>query len=236
MARSKASSQRLASWIFGGISFCFLIGVFIFGPDELPAEKQRILGLICSVFAGLFGYFFTGSIKLMAEGQLSKWSKITIQAGGGAAFFVLVLLWWGSDFAPVTRMEEKLDNVTKDVVDIKKNVTDIKKDVRQVVSIVGMLREELSLKSEQLVCLQGYIASLEKVVPSERARQLADQIPDDASAYALALKAIAQQRFDDARRLLSVPVRYVNYPDLWHRTQQDVFAANLLQPPFDGSS
>ena len=103
MAATKASSQYLASWIFGGITFAFLIGVFIFGPDELPEEKQRILGIICSVFAGLFGYFFTGSIKLVTEGKLPKWGKVSIQAGGGVALFVLVLLWWGSNYAPVTR-------------------------------------------------------------------------------------------------------------------------------------
>jgi len=41
MAGTKASSQRLASWIFGGIAFAFLIGVFIFGPNELPPQKHR---------------------------------------------------------------------------------------------------------------------------------------------------------------------------------------------------
>ena len=38
--------------------------------------------------------------------------------------------------------------------------------------------------------------------PSPRAQELAAQIPSDANPYALALKAIAESRFDDARRLL----------------------------------
>ena len=114
MAATKASSQRLASWIFGGIALAFLIGVFIFGPDELPEEKRRILGIICAVLAGLFGYFFTGSMKLVTEGKLPKWGRITIQASGGVAMFVLVLLWWGSNYAPVTRrIEERIDDIHK---------------------------------------------------------------------------------------------------------------------------
>lgn len=185
MGRSKSGSQRVASWIFGGIAFAFLIWAFIFGPDELPAEKQRILGIMCALLAGLFGYFFTGSMNLIAEGNLPKWGKVTIQASGGAALFALVLWWWGSGYAPVRRIENK--------------ITDIDKKVAQ---IVGMLREELSIKNKQIVFLQGEIARVREITPSERARELAERIPDDASPYALALKAIAQKRFKDARRFL----------------------------------
>ena len=62
MATNRAGSQRLASWIFGGIAFAFLIGVFIFGPDELSAGQHRILGIMCAVLAGLFGYFSLRSV------------------------------------------------------------------------------------------------------------------------------------------------------------------------------
>jgi len=118
---TKASFQRLASWIFGGITFVFLIGVFVFGPDELSEGKQRILGIMCAVLAGLFGYFFTGSMKLVTEGNLPKWGKISIQASGGVALFVLVLLWWGSVYAPVNKrseegindIEHKTDKITQ---------------------------------------------------------------------------------------------------------------------------
>lgn len=109
---TKTSFQRLASWIFGGITFAFLIGVFVFGPDELPEGKQHILGIMCAVLAGLFGYFFTGSMKLVTEGKLPKWGKISIQASGGVALFVLVLLWWGSIYAPVNKTsKETIDEI-----------------------------------------------------------------------------------------------------------------------------
>ena len=123
MAATKANSQRLASWIFGGIAFAFLIGVFIFGPDELSTEKHRILGIMCAVLAGLFGYFFTGSMKLVTEGKLPKWGKVSIQASGGMALFVLVLLWWGSDYAPVGRLEEKVKELLDETSDIKEDTS-----------------------------------------------------------------------------------------------------------------
>jgi drug/metabolite transporter (DMT)-like permease len=79
MAATKASSQRLAPWIFGGIAFAFLIGVFILWPEDgLSPVKNRILGIMCALLAGLFGYFFTGSMKLVTEGTLSRWGKVSI--------------------------------------------------------------------------------------------------------------------------------------------------------------
>jgi tetratricopeptide (TPR) repeat protein len=50
--------------------------------------------------------------------------------------------------------------------------------------------------------LQGQVERLQIQAPSPRARELAAQIPSDAEPYALALKAIAESRFDDARVLL----------------------------------
>ena len=192
MAATKTGSQSLASWIFGGIAFAFLIGVFVFGPDEISAEKHRILGIMCAVLAGLFGYFFTGSMKLVTEGKLPGWGKVSIQAGGGMALFVLVLLWWGSDYAPVGRLEEKVEEILDDTAEIKEGIT----------QIVEMLKDELSIKSKKIESLQGEVTRLRDIIPSDRAIQLAQQIPEDAGPYALALKAIAEKRFEDARRLL----------------------------------
>jgi tetratricopeptide (TPR) repeat protein len=42
---------------------------------------------------------------------------------------------------------------------------------------------------------------------SKEARELAPHIPDDAGPYALAIKAIAQERFDDADNLLDQPTK-----------------------------
>jgi tetratricopeptide (TPR) repeat protein len=46
------------------------------------------------------------------------------------------------------------------------------------------------------------VERLQAQAPSPRARELAAHIPSDADPYALALKAMAERRFDDARPLL----------------------------------
>jgi tetratricopeptide (TPR) repeat protein len=64
-------------------------------------------------------------------------------------------------------------------------------------------RKQLGTKDIQIAFLQGQLERLQNVQePSPRARELAAQIPSDADPYALALKAIAEKRFDDARQLL----------------------------------
>lgn len=69
--------------------------------------------------------------------------------------------------------------------------------------IVRELAEALSPSG--VAALQGGGAGLGTPVPSEEARELAAKIPANADPYALALKAIAERRFDDARRLLDEP-------------------------------
>jgi len=81
----------------------------------------------------------------------------------------------------------------------QQDTSEIKKSVAQTVE---MLRDELSIKNEQIEFLQGQIGSLGEIIPSDRARELAKQIPKDAGPYALALKAITERRFEDARHFL----------------------------------
>lgn len=103
---SKSRFRRLATWIFGSISFALLIGIFLFGPRELPQYKHQLLSYFSALLAGLFGYFMTGSIGLVAETNLPKFGKVTIQACGGMALFVFVLLIWSTDLAPRVRTLE----------------------------------------------------------------------------------------------------------------------------------
>lgn len=82
---------------------------------------------------------------------------------------------------------------------MKKKLSEIKQNTEK---IVLLLQEELSFKNTQIIFLQSQITQLQIQAPSPRARELAAQIPSNADAYALALKAIAESRFDDARPLL----------------------------------
>ena len=83
----------------------------------------------------------------------------------------------------------------------QKDVDAIKGDTQE---IVRLIRNELRIKNERITSLHNLLGQRVPEEPAPRARELAAQIPDTADAYARALKAIAEQRFDDARRLLGV--------------------------------
>ena len=77
------------------------------------------------------------------------------------------------------------------------------KALEMLEDIVELLRKELAFKNDQIGFLQGQIERSQLPEPSPRAHELAEQISDDAEPYALALKAIAEKRYDDARRYLA---------------------------------
>lgn len=165
--------------------FC---GRIFFSPEKLPDYKQRMLAIVCALLSGLLAFFLTGTIGLEIKWIKSRFGDIGVNATGGVAVFVLVLVWWMSPLAPV-------------------GVEDIKVIAAQILNNVQSLEEEfrkqLGTKDAQIVFLHGQMEQLQKVKePSPRARQLAAQIPADAEPYALALKAIAEKRLDDARQLL----------------------------------
>lgn len=55
---SKANSRIL----FAGLILLFLIWVIVFGPNELPEYKQRILACITAFLGGLFFYLISGAL------------------------------------------------------------------------------------------------------------------------------------------------------------------------------
>lgn len=101
---NKRDHQVIATWIFGAISFVFLIGVFLFGPDALPFFKQKIIAVISALLVGFFTYFLTGTIEIYAKKQSQALGLVAVKATGGIGMFLLVLVWWSSDLAPVRVM------------------------------------------------------------------------------------------------------------------------------------
>jgi len=98
-----------------------------------------------------------------------------------------------------------------------------------VAQIVEMLREELSVKNSQIEFLQGQVTRLQGITPSDRVRQLTRQIPEDAGPYALALKAIGEKRFEDARRLLdkAQEEKEIELAEIYRtRGQTELYAGN----------
>ncbi len=108
--------QPLASWIFGSLTFIFILGVFFFGPENLTSHQLRLLAFINALLAALFGYFLIGNIAIEGKSEKEKIGKITIQAGGSFAMFVLVLGWWSIDFQALhgTLNVEPIQSVTPD--------------------------------------------------------------------------------------------------------------------------
>lgn len=92
--------QMLAAWIFGSLTLVFLMVIYLRGGNT----HDPVIRLIASILAGLMGFFITGSMKLVSEGKIASWGKISIQAGGGAAFFALVFLTWPKE--PVVNPKE----------------------------------------------------------------------------------------------------------------------------------
>ena len=112
---TKRDHQIIASWVFGGISFVFLLGVFILGPDELPPFKYKILTLVSSLLVGFFGYFLTGAISIEGKGRFPFLESVVIRSGGGIALFVLTMVWWSSPQQQFLR--EKLEQLTFELSD-----------------------------------------------------------------------------------------------------------------------
>jgi len=106
MNMNKKDHQIVATWIFGTLTFVFLVAVFIFAPNELPPYKHRLLSLFSSALAGFFTFFLSGTIGISGTPKLPFVGQLGLRASGGAAVFALVLFWWSTDFAPV-KVEEK---------------------------------------------------------------------------------------------------------------------------------
>jgi tetratricopeptide (TPR) repeat protein len=89
---TKKTNTVIATWVFGSLSFAFLIIVFWIAPKPLERFQLRIIAFVSSLLMGLFGYFLPGAVNIRVPG---------VRAGGGVALFLLTLWWWNSEFAPI---------------------------------------------------------------------------------------------------------------------------------------
>lgn len=70
------------------------------------------------------------------------------------------------------------------------------------------------------------------IAPSARARQLAAELPTHGTPYIQALKAAAEQRYDDARKLLDKSSEDGSYREFRLRAQVETFAGQFSQALF----
>ena len=114
------SSQEIASWVFGSILLVFVLLVFIIDRyirrgDPIEPYQHNLLGFVCALLAGLFAFFFTGSISVSIVGSSGHFGKLATQASGGAGAFLIVLWWWKSSLTPV-KSKRKLIKITEHIV------------------------------------------------------------------------------------------------------------------------
>ena len=171
------------------MSFAILSWSVVLGPEELSPTRHTSLGIISGILCGLFGYFFTGSIRLVSEGRIPNWGKVGVQAGGGIALFLFVLIWWRSNHAPVAN-------------DFQERIDAMKGEVASVISYLQLQRELRDVRPF-VVAVQPNLRNSGLIHTSSKAKDLASEIPDSATGYALALKAIAQEDYVFARELLN---------------------------------
>ena len=204
---AEAESSAIWKGILRFLVFVFHACVFIFVPAKLPEFKQRMLAIFSALLSGLFAFFLPGTIGLEIEGIESRFGEINVEAAGGIAVFLLVLVWWLSPWAPVGKeVKKKLNDIKSDTEEIRSDAKDMKSDIQEIKSGVDSILEKvlqpINAQNAQIVSPQGQMEHLQTQTPSSRARELAEQIQTDADSYALGLKALAESRFDDARRHL----------------------------------
>jgi len=172
-----ASSQAVASWIFGSITLIFLIIAFFFVRGKLPLFKERILAVIAALCAGLFAFFFTGYIFLNIEYELPEGIKIAIKSTGGLALFVLIYVLWFFQLKPT--QNNKLIKI-KQVKPARDAVSATDSASVQIDNRQGLEPETILAELKQSLLGQG--------ASQERIRQLEQQIGEYKQQLAEALE------------------------------------------------
>jgi tetratricopeptide (TPR) repeat protein len=195
-----ASSQALASWLFGSVTLIFLFIAFFFIRGKLPFWKERIVAFIAALCASLFAFFLTGYILLNIEYKLSSDAKIAIQGLGGGAIFAVVYIVWLSQLKPFKEKSSKKikqDEAGRDAI-IATDRASVQIDNRQ-----GLEPETVLAELKQSLLSQGD--------SQERIQQLEQQLGEYKQRLAEALKRVqglqtkgeypqAEQAIEDLRK------------------------------------
>ena len=91
------ATSTVASYIFGALTIVFLMVVF-FLKGPIDRDRRRVLAFLTAISGGLFAFFFSGELNLVADATLPSLAKLVIRATGGIALFVFILFWWWEDF------------------------------------------------------------------------------------------------------------------------------------------
>ncbi len=86
-----AKQRLIATWVFGSLAFV-LLATLIF--IDYPREREPLVRFFTSLCAGLFGYFLSGSLRVVSRGALPWLGRVVIQSTGGTALFLIVWFSW----------------------------------------------------------------------------------------------------------------------------------------------
>ena len=153
---------------------------------------KYIFVLLAAVSLLLFGATFP-------KGAREKWKILSRLRGKRMLFFISFFVFsiLGSAVAIYNEYRTKQDARIQD-----DKITVIDTKLSEVLDVIGPLQHEL-ITGDKFHLSQDILGSAGMIEPSTRAKELASQIPDNSDTYSLALKAVAEHRYDDARNLLN---------------------------------
>ncbi len=209
----------------------YVAAAYLLFPAELPWLQQRLLGAGCVALAVLVFALATRHAESTEEllfrlrrGQHSDFGKrrrlaqkqqrtirlpvlgeTSYRPFGGFGVLVLGAAWWLSPWAPVVVKEYVIEDLTVPLGE-------------EIAAVV------LVMPNAQMAIAQVPVVPL-------RARQLAELIDENTSSYHRGLKAIAQGRFGEARRLLATAMKDDDAEPLQihlARAQNEMYAGQFL--------
>jgi hypothetical protein len=125
--------MQIASWVFVTLLVIFLIAIVGY-REVVPKERaidsntHMILGILCSILAGLAAFFMTGDIALQVAGR----TGVGVQAAGGVALF-LVVLWWWRTFPPLPQIKAADGSPMQTTVNAFRQIDELYPQIKAVV-------------------------------------------------------------------------------------------------------
>ena len=149
--------METASWVFGSLFAVFLMAVvgYRLGPTHsrpIDPTTQNILGFICATLAGLFAFFFTGTVAAQVTASGGGFGGIAAQATGGMALFLIVLWWWRSGGAPLQADDKTIRALEASLGIVDRVYPEVKAVVRgEAVPSTGPYSAQASRQGDRIV-------------------------------------------------------------------------------------
>ncbi len=189
--------METASWVFGSLFAVFLMAVvgYRLGPAHsrpIDPTTQNILGFVCAVLAGLFAFFFTGTVAAQVNGSSGGYGGVAAQATGGMALFVIVLWWWRSGGAPLQVDDKTIRALETNLGIVDRIYPEVKAVVRgEAVPSASPYSAQATRQGNQII-VSGPGGNT-SVITSEDLKRLSDSDQRFIEAMERSMKVLAKQ-------------------------------------------